>query len=52
MSLLLLLRSSLHGTGEKRKTGSAWKQGGSRIEGEGREQGVEMTQTIYAHVTK
>jgi hypothetical protein len=35
----------------KGRTGSAWKRQGEG-EGEGRGQGGEMTQTMYAHVSK
>jgi hypothetical protein len=37
-------------TGEKGRTGSAWKQGGR--EGGGREQRGEMAQTVYAQMNK
>jgi hypothetical protein len=40
-----------NGTGEKHRTGSAWKRGGGgRVRRRG--QGGEMTQTMYAHVNK
>jgi uncharacterized membrane protein YgcG len=39
-----------NGTGEKRRTGSAWRRGGGESGGGGQE--GEMTQTIYAHVNK
>jgi hypothetical protein len=43
----------INGTGEKLRTGSAWK-GEGRVEKWGweREQEGEMTQTMYAHVNK
>jgi hypothetical protein len=51
MSFLLLLISLFNRTGEKCRTGSAWKGGGRQGEGGGRA-GGEMTQTMYAHVNK
>jgi hypothetical protein len=39
-----------NGTGEKGRTGSAWKGEGKWGEGGGQE--GEMTQTMYAHVNK
>jgi hypothetical protein len=38
-------------TGEKRRTGSAWKRG-ERRERVGEEEEREMTQTMYAHMNK
>jgi hypothetical protein len=40
-----------NGTGEKLRTGSAWKGGGGG-RGSGWVQKGEMTQTMYAHVNK
>jgi hypothetical protein len=40
------------GPGEKHITGSAWKWGEKKGKGGSREQGGEMTQTMYAHVNK
>jgi hypothetical protein len=37
---------------DKGRTGSAWKWGREEGEGQGREQGGKMAQTMYAHVNK
>jgi hypothetical protein len=38
--------------GEKGRTGSAWKRGGCGEERKGAGAGVEMAQTMYAHMNK
>jgi hypothetical protein len=44
--------STLNKSGEKGRTGSAWKRGGWGGEGRGRKQGGEMAPTMYVHMNK